>query len=79
MSGPGWIGDEEQLLYVLGLAGADRDRDGRFLVYGEPPVKGLDGDVVIPAGCEYAVGGQRASLVGLLSATSYGTQVTVIS
>ena len=74
----GWIGEEEQLLYVLGLAGADRDEAGKFLVYGEPPIKGLTGEVVIPAGCEYSVQGKRANLVGLLSATSYGTKVTVI-
>lgn len=79
MTGPGWIGDPEQLLYVLGIAGADRDQKGNFLIYGEPVIKGLTGDVVVPAGAEYSVGGKRANLAALLSATSYGTRVTVIS
>ena len=78
MVDPGWIGEEEQLLYVLGLAGADRDGDGKFLVYGEPPIKGLTGEVVIGPRCEYSVQGKRANLVGLLSTTSYGTTITVI-
>ncbi len=79
MTGPGWIGDPEQLLYVLGIAGADRDEKGSFLIYGEPVIAGLTGDVVVPAGAEYSVKTQRANLAALLSATSYGTRVTVIS
>ena len=79
MTGPGWIGDPEQLLYVLGLAQADRDEEGNFLIYCEPVIKGLTGDVVVPSGAEYSVSGKRANLASLLSATSYGTRVTVIS
>ena len=79
MTRPGWIGDPEQLLYVLGLAGADRDEKGNFLIYGEPVIKGLTADVVVSAGAEYAVGGKRANLAALLASTSYGTRVTVIS
>lgn len=78
MISPGWIGEPEQLLYVLGLAGADRDVDGKFLVYESPPIQGLTGEVVIDAQCEYSVGGKRAKLASLMQGTSYGLSVTVI-
>jgi len=77
--GPGWIGEPQHVLYVLGLAKADRDEAGNFLIWGEPCITGLDGSMVVPAGAEYSVGGKRVSLVGLLGITSYGTPVTVIS
>jgi hypothetical protein len=77
--GPGWIGDPEQVLYVLGLAGADRDEEGKFLIYGEPVIAGLTGETLVPAGAEYAVRGHRANLAALLSSTSYGLGITVIS
>ena len=78
-AGQGWIGDPEQLLHVLRTVGADRDGEGNFLVFGEAPITGLDGDVVVPGGTEYAVGGKRQNLAALLRDTSYGTSVTVIS
>lgn len=77
--GKGWIGDPEQLLHVLRTVGADRDAEGNFLVFGEPVIAGLTGDVVVPAGAEYSVGGKRANIAALLADTSYGTQVTVIA
>jgi hypothetical protein len=67
------------VLYVLGLAGADRDEAGNFLIYGEPVFHGLTGEALVPAAAEYAVQGQRANLAALLSSTSYGHSVTVIS
>jgi len=73
----GWIGQREQLLYVLRTIGADRDLEGNFLVYGEPVIAGLSGDVVVPAESEYAVAGKRANLAALLSATSYGVSLRV--
>jgi hypothetical protein len=79
VTGPGWIGEPEQVLHVLGIAGADRDEEGNFLIFGEPVISGLTGDMVVPAGSEYAVGGKRANLAALLASTSYGTRVTVIS
>lgn len=79
MIGLGWIGEPEQLLYVLGLAGADRDEEGMFLIYGEPVVHGLTGESLVSAGCEYSVRGNRANLAALLSSTSYGLRITVIS
>jgi hypothetical protein len=77
--GPGWIGDPDQLLYVLRLAGADTDADGKFLIYGEPVITGLTGEVVVPAGADYSVQGRRAKLAALLASTSYGLKITVIS
>ena len=77
--GNGWIGEPEQLLHVLATVGADRDAHGNFLIFGEPVISGITGDVVVPAGAEYAVGGKRANLAGLLSFTSYGQSIKVIS
>ncbi len=79
MNQPGWFGHPEQLLYVLGTVNADRDEDGNFLIFTEPVITGLDGDVVVPAGVEYAVGEKRANLAALMRATSYGVSVTVIA
>lgn len=79
MTGPGWIGDPEHVLYVLGLAGADCDEQGNFLIYGEPVIAGLTGETLVPAGAEYGVKGRRANLAALLSSTSYGLVITVIS
>jgi hypothetical protein len=75
----GWIGDIEHVIYVLGLAGADRDGpDGPFHVYGAHVVIGLGGrDCVIGSDVEYAVDGKRAPLAALLGSTSYGTRVKV--
>jgi hypothetical protein len=73
----GWIGDPEQLLYVLGTFGADRDADGNFMVFESPVIQGMDGDVVVPGDAECSIGGKRAVIVGLLGATSYGTRVAV--
>ena len=75
----GWFGHPEQLLYVLGTVNADRDEAGNFLIFTQPVFTGLDGDVVVPADAEYAVGGKRANLAALMRATSYGVSVTVIS
>lgn len=79
----GWIGIKRQVMYALRIAKADRDEDGRFLIYGDTPCffLGMDGDdaeVVVSDRVEYSVNGERASLAGLLSSTSYGSKVHVI-
>lgn len=81
----GWIGSQGQLLHALHTASADvaQDGSGRILLYGECPsfflgIEDPDGDVVVPAGCEYSVGGSRANVAMLLRSTSYGQGVTVI-
>lgn len=76
----GWIGNVDQVLYTLGIMGADKDENGQFLVYGEAPISfmGAGQEMVISAKCEYSVKGQRVSLVGALCGTSYGQAVTVI-
>lgn len=79
MIGPGWIGEESHVLYVLRVAGADQDEAGRFLVYQSPPISGLTGDVLIAVDCEYSVQGKRANLAQLLRSSSYGVPVTVIT
>ena len=62
------------------MAGADRDKDGAFLVYVKAPVTGLGGqEVVVSDKVEYSVNGDRFKLVDLLkkSAKGTGTQVQV--
>ena len=79
-AGLGWLGKPDQVLYVLGTVKADRDEEGNFLIYGEPVVSGLDGDLLIPHRTEYSVDGDRANLAALMNDTSYGCRnVTVIS
>ena len=55
------------------------DEEGNFLIHGEPVFRGLTGETLVPAGAEYSVGGKRANLAALLSSTSYGKSITVIS
>lgn len=81
----GWMGSQGELLCTLRAAGADiaQDGSGKILLYGKCPsfflgIEDSDGDVIVPAGCEYSVGGQRANVATLLRSTSYGRGVTVI-
>ena len=75
----GWIGDNSQMLYALRIAGADTDKDGKVYIYGEAPAHfmGIGSEVVVPDGCMYSIDGQQHSVVGLMSATSYGSAVHV--
>lgn len=76
----GWIGNARQLEFVLMTVNADKDEDGKFLVYSSAPVSFMDmgEEFVVPDDCEYSVGRKRANLAALLNSTSYGTAVTVI-
>ena len=82
--GSGWIGTMREVLHFLGTMGADRDDQGRFLIYGEGGVAsfmgvgGENSDVVIPADTQYSRNGSRIGLAFGLSQTSYGLRVTVI-
>lgn len=77
----GWTGNVNQVLYCLGLAGADRDAGGQFLLIGAPVFlfMGVGPDCVVPPEAMYLVQGQPRSLAQLLGITSYGHNVTVIS
>lgn len=77
--GKGWIGDPTRVLSALASVRADRDADGNYLIYGEPVISGIDGDMVVPAGTEYSVAGERANLAALLADTGGGLSVTVIA
>lgn len=66
----GWFGSPEQVEQVLTTFGADRDEEGKFLLYGEAPFVGLDGDLIISNRVEYSVSGKRMNLVAALSQTS---------
>ena len=76
----GWIGSNDELQKALQAAGADRDEDGRFLIYGEPPVSflGMGEEFVVPDHAMYSVGGERRNLAELLAAVG-GMKVHVIS
>jgi hypothetical protein len=77
----GWIGRCDQITYTLGIVGADKDEDGRFLLYNAPVTSflGMGEECVVPDETSYLVGGNKCSLAGLLNSTSYGLNVTVIS
>ena len=77
MQSRGWIGDPELVLYVLRIFRADQDEAGKFLVYGDAPITGLTGEMVVSPNVEVSFSGKRVPLVSLLAETSYGTHVTV--
>ena len=76
----GWIGSNDELQRALQAAGADRDEEGRFLIYGNPPVSflGMGEEYVVPDGAMYSVGGEKKNLAELL-ATGGGMKVHVIT
>lgn len=74
----GWMGLKSQLDYALGLAGADRDGDGNFLVSGEIAVGYGGYEVVVADDARFYVLGEPRSVAALMNATSYGARhVTV--
>jgi hypothetical protein len=69
----GWMGLKRELIYTLKTMGADLDELGNVMLFREPPAVGLGGEeVVVPDGCEYAVGGRRRNVASAMGATSYG-------
>ena len=76
----GWMGQMDNLLYVLAMFHADKCEDGAFKIYEKAIAVGLGGDeVVVPAETEYSVEGRRMNLAGALNSTSYGLKVAVFS
>lgn len=75
----GWIGLARQVEYALSIVGADKDEEGKYLIYGEPPCSflGLGDELVIGENTNYFVQGQKCNLAGLLRGTSYGMAVKV--
>ena len=57
----GWIGTSKQLEYTLDIMGADRNEDGKFLIYGEEPVSflGLGEEFVVSDVTMYSVNGKH--------------------
>lgn len=76
----GWIGSSSQLLYALSVVGADMDKEGNYLIYGEPVISflGLGEEMVVGEKTNFSIGGQRRGLAGFLQSTSYGMAVQVI-
>ena len=74
----GWFGDPELVKTVLAEQGAQKDEDGNFLIYGEAPFVGMDGDVVISDATECIVSGERRKLATLMRESGYGVPRVVI-
>ena len=76
----GWIGTNDELQRALQAAGADRDENGKFLVYGDPPVSflGLGEELLVPDGAMVSIQGEKRNLANLL-VTAGGMEVHVIS
>lgn len=76
----GWIGSKDELQNALKVAGADRDEEGKFLVYGDPPVSflGLGEELLVPDGAMVSIQGEKKNLANLLAAAG-GMKVHVIS
>ena len=74
----GWFGNNREAMSYLSVVGADRDTEGKFLIYGAPVSVGFDGtELVVPAETEYSVAGRRCNLAAGLATTSYGMSVRV--
>lgn len=76
----GWFGETHHLRYVLGMAGAEKDDDGAFIIVGAPVCVGFGGcEVVIPDDAKCLINDQPVSIASLMNATSYGIRgITVI-
>lgn len=76
----GWLGMADDVVYTLGVIGADRDEDGRFVVTrgGVASFMGAGEEVCISDDASYFVDGDPKPLAALMNDTSYGVRnVTV--
>lgn len=76
----GWIGSKQELMSVLEVHKMDKDEQGNYYVYGEPPVSflGMGEEFVVSDKTEVSYKGNRINLAWLLGQTSYGHKVVVI-
>lgn len=74
----GWFGEERQLLSVLDVHGAEKDDDGKYLIFGKAPAVGFDGGIVVPNEMKCRINGKEVFVAPLMEATSYGMSVAVI-
>lgn len=66
------------MIKVLEDAGADRDGDGDFMIFGADLVVGIGGDeVIVKEGTQYAVGGERRCLLSLLHLNAGGVSAVL--
>lgn len=76
----GWVGRVCAVENYLGVAGADKDPDGRFLIGGEPPVYGYGGDeIVLSDAVVYYLEGRPVPLAAAMADTSSGTGIRVFN
>ena len=76
----GWIGPMHQLLYVLDLAGADKDEHGNVLITGREVTTflGMGDEALVPDETFFLVNGKEVNLAAAMAQTSYGVKVNVI-
>lgn len=76
----GWIGSKQELMSVLAVHDVDKDEEGNYFVYVEPPSSflGMGDEFVVSDRTEVSYKGKRMNLAYLLCQTSYGSKVNVI-
>jgi hypothetical protein len=71
----GWIGSTSQMLYALGIFGADRDEEGRFKVAGSiSSFLGMGEETLVGDDAVFFVDGKPSNLAVALGTTSYGVK-----
>lgn len=76
-----WMGMSKDVEHTLNTVGADKDKDGKFLISGAPPISfmGIGDEMVIGDEVMYMKNDQPVSLAHLMNGTSYGLRgITVI-
>lgn len=73
----GWCGLMREMLYVLNTCNAEKDTDGKFMIWGEQPATflGLDGpnaELVVSEKVLCRIKGQFVSVASLMNSTSCG-------
>ncbi len=75
----GWLGDVNQMVYALGIMGADTDDDGKIILSGNVSLfMGIGPDVAVDDKAVYYVDGKPLSISGAMGTTSYGSKVIVL-
>ncbi|MDP3910176.1 MAG: hypothetical protein Q8Q14_07270 [Gemmatimonadales bacterium] len=76
----GWIGSVDAVQNYLGVVGADKDADGKYLIGGDPPIYGDGGrEIVLSDEVVYYMGGRPVPLAAALADTSQGVGIRVFN
>ena len=78
-SGPAWFGDTDDVLAFLEKQGADKDDQGRFLIYNKETIQGLGSvETIVPEGTTYTVDGNPHDLKEGLEKEKGGVSIVCI-